>query len=467
MTETITSTVVTSYTYDDANRLTHVDGNPLTWDERGNLLVDQDGTVYTYNAANRLIRADKDSVTYKFDYNGLGDRLSQTVNDHVTTYTLDIASNLTQVLYDGTNSYLYPSTEFSASGLGRIGEKQPNGWAYHLTDGLGSVRQLVNSDAYIVLAQSFEPFGDLMVSEGDASSIYGFTGEQVDGTGLVYLRARYYAPSFNRFLSADTFAPDLWNPQTLNRYAYVSNNPILYIDPTGHWVDTVFDFAAIGFDLNDICQNGLTFLSGAALAVDVFFVIIPGLTGGGAAIRAANRAEDVIDAGKNADIIGDAIARSDELSEAILRSDDVNDLSKAVNNVIEEPWGNNYRKNYDDLYQIKRNTLEFQVHHMLPQQFREILEKVGINVDDPEILREVLKYDPITETWIHQSLYTDVWEFWKKNLGHTPEPEEIIKKAKKLEEQYIIEGTLFYREGANLPGLVNWDKIWQIYKGNK
>ncbi|MBN1314074.1 MAG: hypothetical protein JXA42_01355, partial [Anaerolineales bacterium] len=338
---------------------------------------------------------------------------------------------------------------------------------------------------------------DLMEREGSASSIYGFTGEQVDGTGLMYLRARYYAPYNSRFLNPDTIAPDLWNPQTLNRYAYVSNNPILYIDPTGHFLDAAFDLAGIGFDLYDICQNGLTLLTGAALGFDLVCLLIPFATGGGAALRAANRADDVIDTVKDAGIIGDALAHSDELIEALLRSDiaieallhsddaieavlrsdvaieavlhsdEVNDLSKAANSATELVWGKNYRKNYEDFYQIQRNTAEFQVHHMLPQDFREILEKVGINVDDPVLLREVLKYDPITKTFIHQKLYTEVWEFWKKNLGRTPEPEEILIKAQKLEEQYIIEGTLFYREGANFPGPVNWDKIWQIYKGNK
>jgi hypothetical protein len=51
----------------------------------------------------------------------------------------------------------------------------------------------------------------------------------------------------------------------------------------------------IGFDLNDICQNGLTFGSGAALAVDVFFVLVPFATGGGTAVRAAALAENVVD----------------------------------------------------------------------------------------------------------------------------------------------------------------------------
>src|SRR3989337_1277055 len=57
------------------------------------------------------------SVAISYGYNGLGDRLSQTVNSVTTNYTLDMATGLTQVLADGTNT--------SLSGPGPIGEQQP------------------------------------------------------------------------------------------------------------------------------------------------------------------------------------------------------------------------------------------------------------------------------------------------------------------------------------------------------
>jgi len=46
--------------------------------------------------------------------------------------------------------------------------------------------------------------------------------------------AREYDPSLGRWLSADTIVPDLADPQSLNRYSYVSNNPLRYVDPSGH-----------------------------------------------------------------------------------------------------------------------------------------------------------------------------------------------------------------------------------------
>ena len=63
----------------------------------------------------------------------------------------------------------------------------------------------------------------------------GFAGHQKEGqTGLIYMNARFYDPRLGRFLTADTIVPDLLNPQALNRYAYVYNNPISNIDPSGN-----------------------------------------------------------------------------------------------------------------------------------------------------------------------------------------------------------------------------------------
>jgi RHS repeat-associated protein len=52
--------------------------------------------------------------------------------------------------------------------------------------------------------------------------------------GIYHYGARFYSPYINRFLSADTIVPGYANPQNLNRYSYVTNNPLRYTDPTGH-----------------------------------------------------------------------------------------------------------------------------------------------------------------------------------------------------------------------------------------
>jgi RHS repeat-associated protein len=60
-------------------------------------------------------------------------------------------------------------------------------------------------------------------------------GQTLDpSTGLMHYNARYYDPTIGRFISADTIVPNPADPQQLNRYSYVTNNPVRYTDPTGH-----------------------------------------------------------------------------------------------------------------------------------------------------------------------------------------------------------------------------------------
>jgi len=55
--------------------------------------------------------------------------------------------------------------------------------------------------------------------------------------GLYFYRARWYDPALGRFTQPDTIVPKPENPQAYNRYSYVYNNPLRYVDPTGHFSD--------------------------------------------------------------------------------------------------------------------------------------------------------------------------------------------------------------------------------------
>ena len=98
-----------TYTYDEANRLASVNGVNYTWDANGNLL--NDGVnAYTYDDANRLKTFNAPGLASSFAYDGLGDRLGQTINGVPTNYTLDINSYLPNVLADGSSqSRRWPS----------------------------------------------------------------------------------------------------------------------------------------------------------------------------------------------------------------------------------------------------------------------------------------------------------------------------------------------------------------------
>ena len=172
------------YTYDAANRLTEVDGVTYGWDNNGNLLSDGQRT-FTYDSANRLTSVVNAGVNTQYTYNGDGDRLAQIVAGVTTKYALD-PTGLAQVLIETTSGqsthYLPGLAEYDTA------------WAYYLPDRLGNLRQLANNTGQVALAQSYDPFGNLLEQTGSGQSIFGYTGEQIDPTGLVFLRARYYNP---------------------------------------------------------------------------------------------------------------------------------------------------------------------------------------------------------------------------------------------------------------------------------
>ena len=154
--------VTTEYTYDSANRLATVAGQAYSFDANGNLTGD--GTyTYAYDTANRLVGVSNTNGSVNYRYNGLGDRLQQTANGVNTNFNLELNSGLSQVLADGTNTYLY--------GMNRIGMSNSTGDYLYEYDAIGSVRQMENI-AGLSLAESYDPYGNVILASGQ-TGIYG------------------------------------------------------------------------------------------------------------------------------------------------------------------------------------------------------------------------------------------------------------------------------------------------------
>jgi len=212
-----------NYTYDAANRLTSAGGVTYTWDDNGNLT--SDGVrEYEYDHANRLTQVTDSSLTTQFAYNGDGVRISKTVDETTTDYVLDLAATLPVVISDTDAVYLY--------GLDIIAQQQAERH-YYVHDGLGSVRQLVDSTGDLATSYAYDPFG-VPLAGGTMPNPYRFTGEAWDAeVELLYLRARCYQPATGRFVTKDPWPGDRRSPDTLNAYQYVTNNPVNLVDPSG------------------------------------------------------------------------------------------------------------------------------------------------------------------------------------------------------------------------------------------
>ncbi len=142
----------------------------------------------------------------------------------MTPLIWDWASGIPEMLTDGDNLYLV--------GHDTLGQSTNGEWGYYLPDALGSIRQTTDDVGAVSGSREWTPFG---VEVGTARGGLGYTGEWLDSyTEFNYLRARWYIPQAGRFSSPDTIVPDFLSPQSINRYAYVLGNPIIYIDPSGH-----------------------------------------------------------------------------------------------------------------------------------------------------------------------------------------------------------------------------------------
>ena len=110
----------------------------------------------------------------------------------------------------------------------------PDGSKYFShSDHLGSVSSLSNEAGEVIENSTFAPFGELL--SGGETSRYDYEGKEYDSTtGLIDFHFRQYNPSTGLFMQPDTLIQNLYDPQTLNRYAFERNNPYGKIDPTGH-----------------------------------------------------------------------------------------------------------------------------------------------------------------------------------------------------------------------------------------
>ena len=108
--------------------------------------------------------------------------------------------------------------------------------SYFHADHLDSTNVLTDGNGTSEEDLVYYPYGETFTNTGTADVAYKYTGKERDGsTGLYFYEARYYDAALGRFISADTIVPSATAPQTLNRYTYANNNPILYTDPSGHF----------------------------------------------------------------------------------------------------------------------------------------------------------------------------------------------------------------------------------------
>jgi RHS repeat-associated protein len=213
------------------------------YDAAGNLLAQSappcPAPTYNYNAENQMTLTA--GVTYTYD--GDGKRVKKS-SGKLYWYGMGSDPLDETDLVGNTNNASFNKYIFFAGK--RIARRDfSNNVNYYFADHLGTARVVASATGTVLDDSDFYPFGGERVYANSSPQNYKFTGKERDTeSGNDYFGARYYASSVGRFLSPDWSAKimpvpyaKLGDPQTLNLYAYVQNNPLTRFDPDGHCAD--------------------------------------------------------------------------------------------------------------------------------------------------------------------------------------------------------------------------------------
>jgi RHS repeat-associated protein len=273
------SAALSSLTYDDLHQLTSLtrpaigQTTPFSFDSIGNFSVNGENGAGAYNYGVRMPHAVKSANGQTNAYDACGNmmvrgnqRLAYDPENHLA-YVVTPTGGI-YFGYDAADARLWKS---SVNGLqvwigGNYEEKNglilfhifagdqtvctfdkfgTNVFAYYHPDPLHSTSIETDQSGNRIQHYEYMAFGKDRYTESSTEFPISrrYTGQVLDDeTGLYYYNARYYDPQLGRFIQADTIIPDIFNPQTYNRYAYCGNNPLKNTDPSGHnWAVFTWD----------------------------------------------------------------------------------------------------------------------------------------------------------------------------------------------------------------------------------
>jgi len=240
-----------------------VNGASYSYDANGNLLSGG-GRTYTWTIDNLPSSISQTSGSESYSYDADGERITLTRGSVTTVYL----AGLWEEVVGGTPKAYYPFNGQTAV----MYTYSPSAFLYLTNDHLGSASVLTVGGGAVASSQEYEAWGKVR-SGGISQTSINFTSQRLDGSGLLYYHARMYDPLLGRFVSADSIIPGqsdhtgTANPQNLNRYSYVNNNPVNRTDPSGHVEAIPHDMPGGGF--GGLGSVGAAEVGGGGAAADI------------------------------------------------------------------------------------------------------------------------------------------------------------------------------------------------------
>jgi RHS repeat-associated protein len=195
----------------------------LVYDADGNVVNDNLHS-YAYNGAGQVTSVDGSNNSYAYDATGL--RVNRNGTIYIYSGGIPIAE------YPNGAAAGSPGVEYLYAGGTRVASVASGVFTYLYSDHL-STRVQASSAGAVTSTFGHFPFGESWYETGTADKWKFTTYEHDSESGLDYAHARFDSPAMGRFMSLDPLGGSTGNPQSLNRYAYVHNDPVNFTDPSG------------------------------------------------------------------------------------------------------------------------------------------------------------------------------------------------------------------------------------------
>ncbi len=350
---------VTSFTYGNGRRdvlskITLPDGQTFTptHDIVGNPshVMTGNGNRYaaTWSYGRRLTGLSSGSEAFSYSYNADGIRTAKTINGVKHTYALSGTTilneewtengvqHLLMYVYDANGSPVGMVYRNSTMSIGVFEE-------YLFVKNIqGDILHVYNSAGKKLVSYVYDAWGNIIsttYSNGGGTSAARFNPFTYRGyyrdsdTGYYWLQSRYYSAQLQRFINADTTEildakGDLYDK---NLFSYCDNNPVVRVDHGGAFWDTIFDVVSLVTSIAEVIANPTSASAWAGLTADAFCLVTPGVTGGGAVVKAISKAGDVAGAVKTVNKVDNAVGMARTVKRGWKVGDDITALTRAGN----------------------------------------------------------------------------------------------------------------------------------------